>query len=187
MKLRSVTLVCILLSFLCLRANAQGPRELATSVSRRWHTYSDTIGYRVALPDFFKKGNLARNRTSQYQPVDTNVTGIILFISLVGNGNSDLLKKRYEQLANALTRQEDTKVEYKHLTKTSFVVSSVKIDDDEHDKNGNEQRYFWYARGMVAGKNVYEISIRYQPEYQKMIKKIIPKIAASFKEIASTE
>jgi hypothetical protein len=180
MKIRYLALMHAVLLLCAVSAFAQGPKELSVAAGRPWHSYSNTEGFSIALPDFFKQGMISTAGTVQYQPADARYNGIVLFVSRVGNSSPQVLQDRYKQLLISLKHQDETKIDDKHLTNTGYVVSSHAFDDDQLDEHGKEQKLFWYQKGMVTPAGVYEISIRYQPEYRKAVTAIIPRILASF-------
>ncbi len=180
MKFRYLALSCAAIILLSTTGYAQGPDELVNSAQRTWRSYSNPMGFSISLPDFFTMGTMPNSATVQYQPADTHTIGILLFVSRVGVGSSDVLHKRYTVLVNDLKHQEDTRIESKRITNTFYDVSSRTFDDDSFDQNGKEQKIFWYARGILTSNGVYEISLRYQPEYRKAVTAMLPDILASF-------
>ena len=159
---------------------AQGPKELTASSSRQWSTNSSTLGFSIKLPDIFKTGSAPLSGTVQYQPADSLYKGMILFVSRVGNATEQVLQDRYTQLLSSLKHQDETKVDEKHMSRSDFVVASHAYDDDEVDAHGKEQKLFWYEKGILTPSGVYEISLRYLPEYRKAVTAIIPRIVGSF-------
>jgi len=103
-----------------------------------------------------------------------------VIVSRIGDGNAKVLADRYKQLTHDLKHQEDTKIESQKLSKSYYLVTSHDFDDDKLDKHGKEQKFFWYERGTLTASGVYEVSIRYQPEFIKAVTAIIPRITASF-------
>ena len=168
----------IAIAIISIAAFAQGPKELKASSARPLQVFPLDSSMTISLPDFFKQGQAEANGSVQFQPKENRNNGILIFVTRVGDANS--LRNRYMELTHDLKRHEDEKITSKNLTKNSYTVWSDLRDDDKLDKHGEEQELIWYAHGVETPSGVYEIGIRFQPEYRKAITSILPKIISSF-------
>ncbi len=180
MRLRSLVIGSAALVLLSGNVFAQGPKQLRASASRQWKNYSNVLGFDLALPDFFKASNTATPQMQEFQAANPSNAGILIFISRVGEPSSASLHSRYDQLVTDLRHEEGVSIRSKRLLRSGFIVWSSSHTDDELDSRGKEQVFISYERGISTANGLFEIDIRFWPQYQKTVTAMLPHLLSGF-------